>query len=330
MAVQDLVKGELDWHEKMNSNMQSLQKDIDTANENIDGAKEAADAATEAAKGFDKLLEGKLDIPNVTAQLLAGFLYYDEEGNVSLKEVDTIPEEVQIIMREHISIYGGMSDAWETGKGWDIDELMTHVGNGEFSKFAIGDYVPTADGTNKWRIVDKMHYPRWAFSDTYSTDENIAPPHIILMPDRALGTQKYNSSNANSGGYAGSLMPARMTTEYNNLPDNIKKYVTQTRIYENNKAAWAAVYRYMRIPTQCEVFGHLGWSDAYGGGAPCQLALMRNVKHRIKDYWYWLLDPSSANTTSFCAVGDGGSSHAYGASSGGSLRPLIVLTNQQS
>ena len=28
MAVQDLVKGELDWHEKMNANMHSLQDDI--------------------------------------------------------------------------------------------------------------------------------------------------------------------------------------------------------------------------------------------------------------------------------------------------------------
>lgn len=296
MAVQDLVKGELDWHEKMNVNMHSLQDDID----------------------------GKLNKPNVTAQLLAGFLYYDEDGNVSLKEVDTIPPEVQVIMREHIAIYGGVSGLWETGKSWSADELMSHVGNSEFNKFAIGDFIPTTN--NKWRIVAKMHYPRWAFSNSYQTEENMAPPHIVLMPDRPLGIQKYNNSDTNRGGYADSLMPARMEAEFDKLPADIKKYVTQTRIYENNKATWAAAFRNMRIPTQCEIFGHLGWTDAYGGGSPCQLDLMKNVKHRIKDYWYWLLDPSSASTTDFCNVLDLGFSDPYHASIDGPVRPLIVLT----
>lgn len=121
-----------------------------------------------------------------------------------------------------------------------------------------------------------------------------------------------------------------METEYGKLPADIKQYVTQTRIYENNKATWAAVFRNMRIPTQCEIFGHLGWTDAFGGGSPCQLALMKNVKHRIKDYWYWCLDPSSANTTHFCYASGNGLSDDYLASSEGSIRPLIVLTNQQS
>ena len=328
MAVQDLVKGELDWHEKMNANMHSLQDDIDGANKSASDANSAANEAKETTQSFADDIAGKLSKPNVTAQLLAGFLYYDEDGNVSLKEVDTIPPEVQVIMREHIAIYGGVSELWETGKSWSADELMSHVGNSEFNKFAIGDFIPTTD--NKWRIVAKMHYPRWAFSDSYQTEENMAPPHIVLMPDRPLGTQKYNNSNVNSGGYAGSLMPARMETEFGNLPADIKKYVTQTRIYENNKATWAAVFRNMRIPTQCEIFGHLGWTDAYGGGSPCQLDLMKNVKHRIKDYWYWLLDPSSANTTGFCLATDGGHSNYYFAGAEGSVRPLIVLTNQQS
>ena len=328
MAVQDLVKGEFDWHEKINANMHSLQSDINSANETAGSANTTAGEAKQITEDFAELIAGKLDKPNVTAQLLVGFLYYDEAGNVSLREVDTIPPEVQVIMREHIAIYGGVSELWETGKSWNADELMALVGNKEFNKFAIGDFIPVSN--NKWRIVSKMHYPRWAFSDSYQTEENMAPPHIVLMPDRPLGTQKYNNSNTNSGGYAGSLMPARMETEFGKLPADIKKYVTQTKIYENNKATWATVFRNMRIPTQCEIFGHFGWADAYGGGSPCQLDLMKNVKHRIKDYWYWLLDPSSVNTSAFCLADLDGASTTSDASYEGSVRPLIVLTNQQS
>lgn len=327
--MKELVKGQLDWHETVNENFKEVGQ---TAAGAVSAAGDAAQAAQDAAQevaNFQQTLAGKLDKPNVTAQLLEGFLYYDQDGNVQIKEIDSVPKEVQVIIREHINIFGGLDELWETGISWDIDELMELVGASKFNQFAIGDYVPVSDG-NKWRIVSKMHYPRWAFTDSYQEQNNTAPPHILLMPDKALGTQKYNNTNVNTGGYAGSLMPARMETEFNKLPAEIKKYVTQTRIYENNKAAWAAVYRNMRIPTQTEVFGHLGWTDSYGGGAPCQLELMNNVKHRIKEYWYWLLDPSSVNTTHFCNASSSGSSHSHNASYEGSIRPLIVLTNQQS
>lgn len=324
MALQPLIKGELDWHEKINANMEELDQSVQAANETAGAAEQSVEGLGQTVEQISQTLENKLDIPNVTAQLLEGFLYYDENGNVQLREAEEIPPAVQVMIREQIAIHGGMSPVWETGKSWEPDALMELVRAKEFDKFAIGDYIP--NDANKWRIVAKMHYPRWAFSDTYQTEENTAPAHIVLMPDRALGTQQYNSSNINTGGYAASLMPARMETEFGKLPADIKKYVTQTRIYENNKGAWAAVFRNMRIPTVTEIFGHQGWADAYSGGAPVQLDLMKNVKHRIKDYWYWCLDPSSANTTHFCSVDHDGISTHHNASAAGSIRPLIVLS----
>ena len=45
MAVQHLIKGETDWHTKMNTNMDSLQTDIDEAK---------SDAADAVATKLDK------------------------------------------------------------------------------------------------------------------------------------------------------------------------------------------------------------------------------------------------------------------------------------
>ena len=50
MAVQDLVKGELDWHEKMNANMHSLQNDTDNANQKAQDAVGAVEGAITAAR----------------------------------------------------------------------------------------------------------------------------------------------------------------------------------------------------------------------------------------------------------------------------------------
>ena len=110
------------------------------------------------------------------------------------------------------------------------------------------------------------------------------------------------------------------------LSAGLRSYIKETQIYENNKGAWAAVKRKMRIPTIIECTGNQGWADQFSGGICSQLPLMRATRHRIKTYWYWCLDPVASNTTSFCAIRHHGSSISYDASdSGGSVRPEIVL-----
>lgn len=225
------------------------------------------------------------------------------------------------LIREQNCINNGAS-----GIQWDLDELMALVQAGKMDEFAIGDAVVDSATNVTWRIFAKNHYPRWAF-DSSIADDNVAPPHIVLLPDTALGKYAFNPENTNSGGYAGSKMPANMETEFNKLGSKLKSYVVPTQIYENNKGTWAATMRNMRLPTVIETFGMQGWADAYSGGVSDQLPLMKSVRHRIKNYWYWLLDPSAANTANFCACTDLGISHNYEASSvGGSVRPIIVLS----
>lgn len=213
------------------------------------------------------------------------------------------------------------------GIKWDLDELMALVQAGKMDEFAIGDYF--IDGGVTWRIFAKNHYSKWAFDGTtdsgFAIGGNVPPNHIVCLPDTGLGKYQFNTTNTNSGGYAGSSMPANMVTEYNKLSTKLKGYVKETQIYENNKSAWAAVKRYMRLPTVVEMTGSQGWADQYSGGVCSQFPLAQATKHRIKDYWYWLLDPVASNATDFCSVYIGGDSAFGSASVSGDVRPEIVL-----
>ena len=220
------------------------------------------------------------------------------------------------MIREQRCINEGMD-----GIEWGLDELMALVRTGHYEKFAIGDHI--VDGNIHWRIHAKKPLAKWAFDGSAGE----APNHILLIPDEALATHRYNSSDTNAGGYAASEMPAYL--ENNILPTlsaGLRAYIVETQIYENNKGSYASVKRKMRIPTIVECTGNQGWTDQYSGGICSQLPLMRAARHRIKSYWYWCLDPAASNTTHFCNIDADGSSGNYGASySGGSVRPEIVL-----
>ena len=223
---------------------------------------------------------------------------------------------VQVAIREQRCINEGID-----GIEWGLDDLMTLVRNGEFNKFAIGDSF--VDGSVHWRIHGKKTFPKWAFDGSVGETPNT----ITCLPDEALGTHRYNSSNTNTGGYAASEMPSYLeSTILPQLSAGLRSYIKETQIYENNKGAWAAVKRKMRIPTIIECTGNQGWADQFSGGICSQLPLMRANRHRIKTYWYWCLDPVASNTADFCLIGYSGSSHdGYASNSDGSVRPEIVL-----
>lgn len=252
----------------------------------------------------------------LTADDIVQVMTNDAEVIPSGKLLYDMNELVQVAIREQRCINEGID-----GIEWGLDDLMTLVRNGEFNKFAIGDSF--VDGNIHWRIHGKKTFPKWAFDGTVGETPNT----ITCLPDEALGQHRYNSSNTNTGGYAASEMPSYLeSTILPQLSAGLRSYIKETQIYENNKGAWAAVKRKMRIPTIIECAGNQGWADQFSGGISSQLPLMRANRHRIKTYWYWCLDPVVSNTTDFCGIDNFGlSDNYYASNSGGSVRPEIVL-----
>lgn len=225
--------------------------------------------------------------------------------------------QIDVVTRREMDCLNGIR---EKGNLIDVDTLMGYVRAKKHHKYAIGDYFE--DNGVQWAVAARNWYPAWAFGDSVAR-----PEHIVCMPVDFLATSyQFNTTNINTGGYAASLMPANMETEFGKLGSKVKAYCKQTRIYENNKGAWAAIMRNMRLPTIVEVTGNQGWAnEGYSGGVCSQLPLCQNSLFRIRSTWYWCLDPSSANTTSFCFFNYFGYSDATTASGRGRVRPLIVL-----
>lgn len=237
-----------------------------------------------------------------------------------------------VMYREQMAPYGYF------GIEQDLDQLMEWVRAEEWSKFAIGDYfIDTRTNGQQvmWEIADKNGY-------LYCGDQNngLVDPHIICIPRDCLNdTTQFNSTNTNIGGYAASLMPAYLETVLNTFSTKLKGYIAETRILENNKGAWAWASRKITLPSTLEIFGNVGYADAYSGGPVCHsLALFTGGsahvlkgrgfnKSEVQRQWWWLRDPSSLTTLDFCRVDDSGSSDSgYSSSTSTGVAPRIVLT----
>lgn len=268
---------------------------------------------------FITVIKASLEYPDEAVLSMADVVDVQTNDGTKIPTAKLVYDMYQAdaVMRREMDCLNGIR---EKGNLIDIDTLMGYVRAGEHQKYAIGDYFE--DNGVQWAVAARNWYPAWAFGDSVSR-----PEHIVCMPVDFLATSyQFNTTNINTGGYAGSLMPANMETEFGKLGSKVKAYCKQTRIYENNKGAWAAAMRSMRLPTIVEVTGNQGWAnEGYSGGVCSQLPLCQNSLFRIRFTWYWCLDPSSANTADFCSVSNVGGSISSDASYSGRVRPLIVL-----
>lgn len=254
----------------------------------------------------------------------------DEAGKVpSSALVKVMNDDFAIMKREIMAPYGYF------GIEQNLDTLMGYVRAGQWDKFAVGDYfIDTRTNGQKvmWEVADKNGY-------LYCGDTPLESNNIICVPRDCLEeTQQYNTSNTNTGGFAASLMPAALETIAGTFSAKLQGYMATVRRLENNKGGWAWASRRISLPSVNEMLGHKGWADQYSCGPVCHsLALFTGGnahvmkgrgfnKSAASRQWYWLADPSAANTAHFCFVGSGGISNTNGASSASGLAPLIVLT----
>ena len=245
-----------------------------------------------------------------------------------LMKMGGIPENVDVLKREIMAPYS------YSGISLNIDQLREWIKSEAWDQFAIGDYVDITLTTGEQvreEITDKNPYIEHG-------DTPLEVPHVCLVPRDCLKTTyQYNSSNTNSGGYAGSLMPANMEAIFVTLPTTVRSHCLTVRRLENNKGAWAWASRNMFLLTNEELLGHQGMTstEIYSNGSPVQHALFRGKRHVMKGagfeksvstrVWYWTADPSSFFTTDFCILSIAGGSDGYGASGGHYVCPAIVL-----
>ena len=282
------------------------------------------------AESFDPENPEDETTKKLKAEVISGLLAYtmNEQILQVVSDHGALAADYEILKREQMASYGYY------GAEWNVDDLMTLVKAGKWDKFAIGDYfveTNTAGEKIMFEVTGKNSY-------LHCGDTELNKPHIVVSPRDCLETYyQYNTTNTNAGGYAASLMPANLETEANKFTSKLQGYMTSIRRLENNKATWAWASRRIFLPGNPELVGFHGWSDYYDGGAFNQLPLFVGGnahilkgagfnKKKAARMWYWTADPSSANTSNFCAFAGDGYSDGRGASNTGGVAPLIVLS----
>lgn len=233
-----------------------------------------------------------------------------------------------VMFREQKAAYGYF------GIEQNLDELMEWVRAEAWDKFAIGDYFLDTGSQGEivqWEVTDKNGY-------LHCGDTPLGKNSIICSPRDCLKTlYPYNDTATNTGGYAGSKMPANLELEADKFSAKLQSYMQNVKRLENNKGTWAWAQRRIFLPSTVEVTGNFGFSDCYGGGPICHsLALFTGGnahvmkgrgynKSEAERQWYWTADPSAQNTTTFCLVYYSGLSNGATAANSCGLAPLIVL-----
>lgn len=216
------------------------------------------------------------------------------------------------------------------GEIYTPQEFKSKVESGDFSGLDLGDYFDITLTTN-----EKMRYAISGFNTYLNFGDTavLTAPHVIMTPVDCMATIKQmKATNDNTGGYAGSLMPAYLETVLATFPAEWKNIMRSIRRLENNKGTWAWASRTLFLLSETEVHGSPVWSDSYDGGTRPLPLYQFSARYRIKGlgfgssakgsraYW-WLASPSAANATYFCCVDYGGNSNNGGASNSLGVAP---------
>lgn len=84
--MKPLVKGELDWHEKINENFTELSQGMNSANQTASQAASAASGAAAVAAEAKESADSKLDKAQATEEMLEGYVFQKEDGTTELRE----------------------------------------------------------------------------------------------------------------------------------------------------------------------------------------------------------------------------------------------------
>lgn len=235
----------------------------------------------------------------------------------------------------HNSIYRGkdITDLFYNGT------LSQQIAAGTFDDIFIGDYIIGRNSNRKYIVAD-INY-RLHCGDTECTT-----PHVLMIPERFMGTAKMNDSNITTGAYVGSKMYTNYLAPFKTVIQNDFEvgHILSHRSYMPNavtngyESGGAWVDSTIDLMNELMVYGSNIFHNVMNGtNVPTshtidksQLSLFRLDKSKIiaKDdsgnrTWCWLRDVVSASDFAF--VSTTGTAGNHGASLSSGVRPAFLI-----
>lgn len=235
----------------------------------------------------------------------------------------------------HNAIYRGKDI---TSKFYD-GTLSQQIANQTFDDIFIGDYIIGKVSKRKYLVAD-INYR------LHCGDTECKTPHILMIPERILGTTKMNDTNITTGAYIGSKMYTEYLAPFKTVIQNDFEvgHILQHKNYFANavtngyESAGAWVDSTIELMNEIMVYGsNIFHNITNGTNIPAnhtidkaQLSLFKLDKSKIvalndagERYWYWLRDVVSSSDFAF--VYSNGGASGYGASNASGVRPAFLI-----
>lgn len=261
-----------------------------------------------------------------------------DSANGETKKV-VIDDLLKVIVPKNAGTHNGIY------RGKDITDLFydgtlsQQIAAGTFDDVFIGDYIIGKVSKRKYLVAD-INY-RLNMGDT-----ECKTPHILMIPERIMGTAKMNDTNITTGAYVGSkmyieyLMPFKEVIyndfESEHIVSHINLFANATTNGYESAGRW--FHSDIELMNEIMVYGSNIFHNIQNGANLAynytmdkqQLSLFR-LKPDLtvarndagERYWYWLRDVVSASN--FARVNNGGLANYSSASDSNGVRPAFLI-----
>lgn len=235
----------------------------------------------------------------------------------------------------HNSIYRGkdITDLFYDGT------LSKQIAAGTFDDIFIGDYIIGKSSGRKYLVAD-LNY-RLNMGDT-----ECKTPHVLMIPERIMGTAMMNDTHVTTGAYVGSKMYTTNLTPFKTIIKNdfgaghILKHRNhlQNAVTNNYESGGTWYDSEIELMNECMVYGSNIWHNILcGTNLPnnyeidnSQLSLFK-LRHDLivarndagDRWWYWLRNVVSSSYFAF--VDPRGIATCGGAANSGGVRPAFLI-----
>ena len=255
------------------------------------------------------------------------------------------PNNIITLPENHNAIFRG-DDLF--AKGYTIDDICAMISDGSFSDIYIGDYftlsgtienVPCfVEQTNDEGVKTMVESTqtvtyntkfRVAGLDTYlnTGDTAFTKHHAVIVPDGVIGTNRMNSTNITTGGYAGSFMHTSVIPVYDtHFSEKLNNHLLEYRdLLSNSTSNWSWSSIKTRLMSEPEVFGTRVFGSNYDIGTAYRKFPLFELapKYICNRNTYWLRAVSGS--TNFACVYSSGLATNSSTSNVLGVRPRFVI-----
>ena len=265
-------------------------------------------------------------------------LPFVDSANGETKKVQ-IDKLLDVIIPKNAGAHNGIYRGKDiTSKFYD-GTLSQQIANQTFDDVFIGDYIIGKVSKRKYLVAD-INYR------LHCGDTECKTPHILMIPERILGTAKMNDTNIATGAYIGSKMYTEYLAPFKTVIQNDFEvgHILKHKNYFANavtngyESAGAWVDSTIELMNEIMVYGsNIFHNITNGTNIPAnhtidkaQLSLFKLDKSKIvalndagERYWYWLRDVVSSSY--FALVANYGNATSGGASGAGGVRPAFLI-----